>query len=92
MLLVDIGTALFAIVPLLLIVIPPPVRPQANGSKKASIWVDMRKGFRYLGEWLGAMVLIGGALIFKVASIPAFKLYLPGRVLCSPHEVRRLQS
>jgi len=73
-LLVDVGTALFAVIPLLFIAIPQPVRLQANGSKKASIWVDMREGFRYLWGWSGAMALIGGALIFKVALTPAFSL------------------
>jgi DHA3 family macrolide efflux protein-like MFS transporter len=72
--LVDVGTALFAVVPLLFIAIPQPVRSQASGPKKASIWVDMREGFRYLWGWSGAMALIGGALIFKVALTPAFSL------------------
>ncbi len=72
--LVDVGTALFAVIPLLFIAIPQPVRLQANGSKKASIWVDMREGFRYLWGWSGAMALIGAALIFKVALTPAFSL------------------
>ncbi len=43
-------------------------------------WVDLREGFRYLWGWSGAMALIGGALIFKVALTTAFKLYLPGPV------------
>lgn len=90
--LVDVVTALFVVVPLLFIGIPQPVRSQTNEPKKASIWVDVCEGFRYLWGWSGAMVLIGGALIFKVALTSAFKLYLPGRVLCSPHEARRLQS
>ena len=72
--LVDVGTALFAVAPLLFIAIPQPVRSQANGSKKASIWVDMREGFRYLRGWPGAMALIIGALIFKIALTPAFSL------------------
>lgn len=72
--LVDVGTALFAVVPLLFIAIPQPVRSQANGPKKASVWVDMREGFRYLWGWSGAMALIGAALIFKVALTPAFSL------------------
>jgi len=72
--LVDVETALFAVVPLLFIAIPQPVRSQANGPKKASIWVDMREGFRYLWGWSGARALIVGALIFKVALTPAFSL------------------
>jgi DHA3 family macrolide efflux protein-like MFS transporter len=72
--LVDVGTALFAVGPLLFIAIPQPVRSQTNGSKKASIWVDLREGFRFLWGWSGAMVLVAGALIFKVALTPAFSL------------------
>ena len=72
--LVDVGTALFAVGPLLFIAIPQPVRSQVDGSKKASIWVDMREGFRYLRGWPGAMALIIGALIFKIALTPAFSL------------------
>jgi len=40
----------------------------------------MREGFRYLWGWSGAMALIGGELIFKVALTPAFKLYSSGPV------------
>jgi len=72
--LVDVGTALFAVGPLLFIAIPQPVRSRANGSKKPSIWVDLREGFRFLWGWSGAMVLVAGALIFKVALTPAFSL------------------
>ncbi len=72
--LVDVGTALFAVLPLFFIAIPQPVRSQENGTKKPSIWVDLREGFRYLWGWSGAMTLIGGALIFKVALTPAFSL------------------
>ena len=78
--LVDVGTALFAVVPLLFIAIPQPIRSQANGPKKVSICVDIRDGFRYLWGWSGAMASIGRALIFKVALTPAFKLYSPGFV------------
>jgi len=78
--LVDVRTALFAVIALLFTAIPQPVRSWANGPKKASIWVDMREGFRYLWGWSGAMALIGGELIFKVALTPAFKLYSSGPV------------
>jgi len=71
-LLIIVGSPLGA---LLLSLIPlHGVMPQESGSKKASIWVDMREGFRYLWGWSGAMALIGGALIFKVALTPAFSL------------------
>ena len=65
--------------------IKPPNLPIIQSSdlsipQQASIWVDMREGFRYLWGWSGAMALIGGALIFKVALTPAFKLYSPGPI------------
>lgn len=72
--LVDVGTALFAVGPLLFIAIPQPVRSQTHGPKKVPIWVDLREGFRYVWGWSGAMALICGALIFKVALTPAFSL------------------
>ncbi len=72
--LVDVGTALFAVVPLMFIPIPQPVRAEAVGGKPQSVWHDLRDGFRYLRGWPGAVALIGGALIFKIALTPAFSL------------------
>ncbi len=72
--LVDLGTALFAVAPLLFIAIPQPVRSGGEGSKRPSIWSDLREGFFYLRGWPGAMALIIGALIFKIALTPAFSL------------------
>lgn len=69
----DLGTALFAIVPLLFIAIPQPVQLEPEKAKQ-SVWTDLGQGFRYLRGWKGAMVLIIGALIFKIALTPAFSL------------------
>jgi MFS transporter, DHA3 family, macrolide efflux protein len=71
--LVDLGTALFAVAPLLFIPIPQPP-PLATNDGKKSIWIDLSQGFRFLRGWKGAMVLIIGALIFKIALTPAFSL------------------
>ncbi len=71
--LVDLGTALFAIIPLLFIAIPQPVQ-RGLEEKKLSIWTDLSQGFRYLRGWTGVMTLIIGALIFKIALTPAFSL------------------
>jgi hypothetical protein len=54
--------------------------PDFSIPQQASIWVDMREGFRYLWGMVGGMALIGRALIFKVALTPAFKLYSPGPI------------
>jgi DHA3 family macrolide efflux protein-like MFS transporter len=71
--LVDVGTALFAVGPLLFIPIPQPMRKD-NFPGKTSVWSDIVDGLRYMRGWHGAIVLIGGALIFKVALTPAFSL------------------
>ena len=79
--LIDVFTAMVAIAPLLFVSIPQPQRPEA-GAAKPSIWADMRDGLRYLLGWRGMMILIGAALIFKLAMTPAFSL-LP--LLVSDH-------
>jgi DHA3 family macrolide efflux protein-like MFS transporter len=77
--LIDVGTALMAIVPLLFIPIPQPPRPaQAEGEPQAaqpSLWADMHAGLRYVLGWRGLVLLIGMALIFKLALTPAFTLF-----------------
>ncbi len=74
--LVDVGTALFAVVPLVFIAIPQPRRILAGteGEKKPSVWADIRWALRYIGGWRGLMFLIGAAMIVKVALTPAFSL------------------
>ena len=83
-LLVDAGTALLAIAPLIFVHIPQPGREAmvAAGAAKPSIWSDMRDGLRYITNWPGLMALIGSAMIVKIALTPAFSL-LP--LLVSEH-------
>ena len=71
---VDVVTAALAIGPLCFIFIPQPERAGENGGQKQSLWVDMWEGLRYLWGWSGMMVLIGFALVFKMALTPAFSL------------------
>ena len=80
--LVDVATALLAIVPLLFVSIPQPERGDAQVADKPSIWVDMRAGLRYIMRWPGLKILIGSAMIVKIALTPAFSL-LP--LLVSEH-------
>jgi DHA3 family macrolide efflux protein-like MFS transporter len=82
--LVDVGTAVLAIVPLCFVSVPQPRRTDvgAEGVQKASIWADMRDGLRYIWGWPGLVALIGAAMIFKIALTPAFSL-LP--LLVSEH-------
>ena len=82
--LVDVGTALLAITPLLFVQIPQPCREavKTETEDKSSIWSDMRQGLRYIGNWPGLMAIIGMALLLKLALTPAFSL-LP--LLVSDH-------
>ena len=71
--LVDVGTALLAILPLLWQEIPQPQR-EARG-EPPTIWADMRDGMRYLWGWKGLVAFIVAAMIFKIALTPAFSLF-----------------
>ncbi len=80
---VDVGTAAFAIAPLLFVSVPQPQRDDLKaGRDKPSIWADVREGFRYIVSWPGMVVLIVSAMLFKIALTPAFSL-LP--LLVSEH-------
>ena len=80
--LVDVGTAALAIVPLIFASVPQPERAEPETTQKSSIWADIREGMRYIRGWPGLMTLIGSAMIVKIALTPAFSL-LP--LLVSKH-------
>jgi DHA3 family macrolide efflux protein-like MFS transporter len=79
--LVDVGTAILAILPLFFAHVPQPKRDDM-GAEKPTVWADMRDGLRYILSWPGLMALIGAAMIVKIALTPAFSL-LP--LLVSEH-------
>ena len=79
--LVDVGTAMLAILPLFFARVPQPKRDD-TGAEKPTIWADLREGLRYIRGWPGLMALIGAAMIVKIALTPAFSL-LP--LLVSEH-------
>jgi len=80
-LLVDVGTALLAILPLFYVRVPQPRRVM-RGAQRPSLWADMREGLDYILGWPGLMAMLGLAMIFKIALTPAFSL-LP--LLVSKH-------
>jgi DHA3 family macrolide efflux protein-like MFS transporter len=71
--LVDVATAMLAILPLLFVYVPQPKRSDL-GEEEPTIWADMREGLRYILGWRGLMALIGAAMIVKIALTPAFAL------------------
>lgn len=76
---VDVVTALFAVVPLLLLRIPEPGR-RAEPSGPAPVLQDIRAGLRYLRGLPGQLALIGFAAGINLFMVPAFAL-LPLLVL-----------
>ncbi len=73
--LVDVGTALFAIVPLLFIRVPRPERAVETALEAASsIWSEMLAGARYLMERRGYVSLLVMAALMNMCLVPAFSL------------------
>jgi len=73
--LVDVGTAALAILPLFFVMVPQPPRLEPAGDgQKASLWADIRSGMGYIASWPGLVVLIAVAMVIKVALTPAFSL------------------
>jgi DHA3 family macrolide efflux protein-like MFS transporter len=78
--LMDVGTALVAVVPLCFVRIPQP-RGAAHGAEsdgrratRPSIWVDLREGLRYVWAWPGLVGIIAMAMVLNFVMNPAFAL------------------
>jgi DHA3 family macrolide efflux protein-like MFS transporter len=78
-LLVDVATALPAILPLARIRVPEPPRAAASAGL-GSVWAEAAAGFRYLAVRRGHLTLIGMAALINALLVPAFSL-LPLLVL-----------
>ena len=73
--LVDVATALFAIVPLAFIRVPRPQRAGGAALHAASsIWSELIAGMRYLVERKGHMTLVVMAALINACLVPAFSL------------------
>ena len=76
-LMIDVVTAAFAVVPLFFIPIPQPQSriEQANGQReKTSYWQDLRAGFRYVRQWSGLFWLIILAMMLNFLLGPTSSL------------------
>jgi DHA3 family macrolide efflux protein-like MFS transporter len=76
---VDVGTALVAILPLTAIRVPQPSRSAAAG-EGSSVWADTLAGFRYLWSLPGHRTLVAMSSLINLLIVPAFSL-LPLLVL-----------
>ncbi len=58
-LMIDVVTALLAILPLVFISIPQPARQQTeSGEHATSYWQDVREGFAYVARWPGLLAIL----------------------------------
>lgn len=74
-LMIDVVTALMAILPLAFISIPQPVRQQTeNGEHVTSYWQDLREGFAYVAGWPGLMAILFMAVLINFLLTPAGSL------------------
>lgn len=70
---IDVITALFAIMPLLFIAIPRPSRSDdsaQDATTPATLWRDVRSGFRYIWGWPGLFLTTVLALIINMVATP----------------------
>jgi DHA3 family macrolide efflux protein-like MFS transporter len=74
--LIDVVTAMLAVAPLLFVYIPQPKRSEAAqpSGGLASVWGDVREGFRYVWSWPGMMLLGAMAAVLNFLYNPAFSL------------------
>jgi DHA3 family macrolide efflux protein-like MFS transporter len=73
---IDVTTATFAILPLFFVRIPQPQRsaPVAPAGNKPSLWSDVREGLRYIWNWPGVMAMLVMATVINFLFNPAFSL------------------
>jgi DHA3 family macrolide efflux protein-like MFS transporter len=69
---IDVGTALLAILPLLAIRVPRPTRSEGLG--QSTVWAETAAGFRYLTRRRGHATLIGMSALINALLVPAFSL------------------
>ena len=75
---IDVATAILAIIPLLVINIPEPARraqvDAGTMGEKMSFWEDFRAGLKYAWGWPGMLMLIGLVMMVNFLLTPAGSL------------------
>jgi DHA3 family macrolide efflux protein-like MFS transporter len=72
--LVDVGTAVLAILPLIFVNVPLPKPGEADDGGVVGFWSELLMGLRYVMSWRGLLAIIFMAMVIKVALTPAFSL------------------
>lgn len=75
-LLIDVFTALFAVLPLLFIAIPQPENADLSQNENLvqSVWEDFQVGLKYVFRWPGLRIILFMALAINMIVTPAFSL------------------
>jgi len=74
-LLIDVGTALLAVLPLFFISIPQPVRhAESHTDAKPSLWQDIRVAVAYIRNWPGLVAILFMALFLNFLIVPTGSL------------------
>ncbi|PWH11992.1 MAG: MFS transporter [Anaerolineae bacterium] len=72
---IDVVTAVFAILPLVWIAIPQPVRLQEEqGGQRTSYWQDLKEGFTYVAAWPGLLGILVMAVLINFLLTPTSSL------------------
>lgn len=71
--LLDVVTALIAIVPLLFVRLAQPPRDTTHAAT-GDLWTDLREGLRYVARWRGLLVLLAISAALNFLFAPAFAL------------------
>lgn len=75
-LMIDVSTAILAILPLLFIQVPQPERivNQEGRLERQGVWDDLKEGFRYVWSWPALMIIVGMAMAINLLLTPASSL------------------
>ena len=69
-LMIDVATALLAILPLFFFSVPQPVRDETNRESKPNLFQDIREAFAYIRSWPGLVAIIFMALFLNFLLVP----------------------
>jgi MFS transporter, DHA3 family, macrolide efflux protein len=73
-LMIDVFTALFGILPVLLQKIPQPPAKEKSLASKPSFWREMREGLHYVASWRGLILLMAVASLANFLLTPSFSM------------------
>lgn len=74
-LMIDVGTAVYAVTTLFFIAIPQPERRVVSSDGRLpSFWRELADGFRYVWSWKGLMLIMFMAMMINFLLTPAFSL------------------